>query len=120
MAVNYLGPFVFTRTLLPLLESTAANGDDVRIINVGSSGHKDVTHLDYSSKEAWNHKFNWSLLPTMSRYSESSRVKYLLHMPNDSRIFQTRRSPVDKLSRQTPCSRKLQGDGAACTSRCHP
>ena len=25
---------MFTRTLLPLLESTAANGDDVRIVNV--------------------------------------------------------------------------------------
>ena len=33
--LSYLGPFVFTRTLLPLLESTAANGDDVRIVNVG-------------------------------------------------------------------------------------
>ena len=32
--LSYLGPFVFTRTLLPLLESTAANGDDVRIVNV--------------------------------------------------------------------------------------
>ena len=31
---SYLGPFVFTRTLLPLLESTATNGDDVRIVNV--------------------------------------------------------------------------------------
>ncbi|KIK10033.1 hypothetical protein K443DRAFT_670671 [Laccaria amethystina LaAM-08-1] len=77
MAINYLGPFVFTRTLLPLLESTAANGDDVRIINVGSDGHKDVSHLDYSSKEAWNHKFNWSILPTLSRYKYSKLAVHL-------------------------------------------
>lgn len=32
--LSYLGPFVFTRILLPLLESTAANGDDARIVNV--------------------------------------------------------------------------------------
>jgi NAD(P)-dependent dehydrogenase (short-subunit alcohol dehydrogenase family) len=37
--LSYLGPFVFTRTLLPLLESTAANGDDVRIVNVSLLVH---------------------------------------------------------------------------------
>lgn len=35
MVVNYLSPFVFTRTLLPLLEQTAKEpGADVRIVNV--------------------------------------------------------------------------------------
>jgi len=77
MAINYLGPFVFTRTLLPLLESTAANGDDVRIVNVGSSGHADVTFLDYGSKEAWNHTFSWTSLPTMSRYKYSKLAVHL-------------------------------------------
>jgi len=77
MAINYLGPFVFTRTLLPLLESTAAKDDDVRIINVGSDGHKDITYLDYGSLEAWNHKFRWSLLPTMSRYKYSKLAVHL-------------------------------------------
>jgi len=77
MAINYLGPFVFTRTLLPLLESTAANGDDVRIVNVGSMGHADVTFLDYGSKESWNHKFGRTLLPTMSRYKYSKLAVHL-------------------------------------------
>jgi NAD(P)-dependent dehydrogenase (short-subunit alcohol dehydrogenase family) len=77
MAINYLGPFVFTRTLLPLLESTAATGDDVRIVNVGSGGHGDVTYLDYSSKEAWNHKFKWSMIPTLSRYKYSKLAVHL-------------------------------------------
>lgn len=34
LSPSYLGPYVFTRTLLPLLESTASlPGADVRIIN---------------------------------------------------------------------------------------
>jgi len=77
MAINYLGPFVFTRTLLPLLESTAANGDDVRIVNVGSGGHTDVAFLDFGSKKAWNHKFRWSILPTISRYKYSKLAVHL-------------------------------------------
>ncbi|PPQ93008.1 hypothetical protein CVT25_000209 [Psilocybe cyanescens] len=77
MAINYLGPFVFTQTLLPLLESTAASGDDVRIVNVGSDGHKDVRFLDYGSKEAWNHKFRWTMLPTLERYKYSKLAVHL-------------------------------------------
>ncbi|THU95455.1 hypothetical protein K435DRAFT_819723 [Dendrothele bispora CBS 962.96] len=77
MAINYLGPFVFTRVLLPLLEKTAASESDVRIVNVGSAGHADVSYLDFSSKEAWNHKFRFSLLPTMSRYKYSKLAVHL-------------------------------------------
>lgn len=77
MATNYLCPFVFTETLLPLLESTAATGSDVRIINVGSSGHREVSYLDFSSLEAWNHPFKWSLLPTMERYKYSKLAVHL-------------------------------------------
>ncbi|KIJ22574.1 hypothetical protein M422DRAFT_197009 [Sphaerobolus stellatus SS14] len=74
---SYLGPYVFTKTLLPLLESTAKTGEDVRIVNVGSSGHKDATYLDYGSKEAWNHKFRFSLVPTVSRYVYSKLAFHL-------------------------------------------
>ncbi|KAK0218387.1 hypothetical protein EDD85DRAFT_867486 [Armillaria nabsnona] len=94
MAINYLGPFVFTRTLLPLLESTASlEGADVRIVNVGSDGHKDVRYLDYSSKKGWNHKFRWSLLPTMSRYKYSKLAVHL--WTNDlTRHLSTEKSKV--------------------------
>lgn len=77
MAINYLGPYVFTRTLLPLLETTATNGSDVRIVNVGSDGHRSVRYTDYGSKEAWNHKFRWSLLPTLERYKYSKLAVHL-------------------------------------------
>lgn len=77
MAINYLGPFVFTQTLLPLLEKTSADGNDVRIVNVGSAGHEDVTHLSFNSKEAWNHKFRFTLLPPLSRYKYSKMAVHL-------------------------------------------
>ncbi|KAK0495171.1 NAD-P-binding protein [Armillaria luteobubalina] len=78
MATNYLGPYVFTRTLLPLLESTASlPGADVRIINVGSDGHSRVKYLEYGSKEAWNHPFKWFLLPSLERYKYSKLAVHL-------------------------------------------
>ncbi|KAE9399758.1 NAD(P)-binding protein [Gymnopus androsaceus JB14] len=77
MAINYLGPYVFTRTLLPLLEATATNGSDVRIVNVGSDGHKSVSYVDYCSKEAWSYKFRWSLLPALERYKYSKLAVHL-------------------------------------------
>ncbi|KAK0193500.1 hypothetical protein F5146DRAFT_1030947 [Armillaria mellea] len=94
MAINYLGPFVFTRTLLPLLESTASlEGADVRIVNVGSDGHKDVRYFFYGSKKGWNHKFRWSLLPTMSRYKYSKLAVHL--WTNDlARHLSTEKSKV--------------------------
>ncbi|KJA21872.1 hypothetical protein HYPSUDRAFT_165039 [Hypholoma sublateritium FD-334 SS-4] len=74
---GYLGPFVFTKTLLPLLESTAAYGDDVRIVNVGSYGHKDVSYVDYSSREAWNYNFKRTILPPLERYKYSKLAVHL-------------------------------------------
>lgn len=78
MAVNYLGPYVFTRTLLQLLESTTSlDGADVRIINVGSHGHTMVKYMEYGSKEAWNHPFKWYLLSSFERYKYSKLAMHL-------------------------------------------
>ncbi|KAF4583518.1 hypothetical protein EYR38_002269 [Pleurotus pulmonarius] len=77
MAINYLGPSVFTQTLLPLLEQTAADGTDVRIVNVGSAGHKDVTYHSFDSTAAWNHKFSFTILPTLERYKFSKLAVHL-------------------------------------------
>ena len=47
----------------------------------------DVTFLDYHTKEAWNHKLSWTLLPKLSRYSESNCIN-LLHITDvGHRIF---------------------------------
>ncbi|KAF7357507.1 NAD(P)-binding protein [Mycena sanguinolenta] len=45
MAINYLGPYVFTKTLLPLLETTASNGKDVRIVNDATRKKSPITLL---------------------------------------------------------------------------
>jgi hypothetical protein len=41
-----------------------------------------VTYLDYSSKEAWNHKFRWSMLSTLSRYSELQLTTFYYVLPD--------------------------------------
>jgi len=79
MAINYLGPYIFTTTLLPLLKTTATQeGSDVRIINVGSDGHRSISsYVDFSSKKSWNNKFRWSLLPALERYKYSKLAVHL-------------------------------------------
>lgn len=92
---------MFTQTLLPLLEKTSADGNDVRIVNVshlmdiamvhlriqniqvGSAGHQDVTYLSYNTKEAWNHKFHFTLMPQMSRYSMAALISHGLGLSTD-------------------------------------
>ncbi|KAF5381841.1 hypothetical protein D9757_008351 [Collybiopsis confluens] len=80
MAINYLGPFVFTRYLLPVLKSTASmDGSDVRIVNVGSAGYVDISpsKLKYQTIEGWNQKFSISMLPTLRRYQYSKVAVHL-------------------------------------------
>ena len=43
---NHIGPSIFTRELLPTLETTAKAHSDVRIVCVSSSSHKDA-YIDY-------------------------------------------------------------------------
>ncbi|KAJ3759716.1 hypothetical protein EV360DRAFT_41365 [Lentinula raphanica] len=80
MAINYVGPVVFTKTLLRILkESTLSDGADVRIVNVGSGGYSDISsrQLDYGSISGWNKNFRWSMLPTLRRYQYS---KVAIHL----------------------------------------
>ena len=51
-AVNYLGPFLLTRLLLPLLRKSPA----ARIVTVASSAHEDVDRIE------------WDNLPGLRRY----------------------------------------------------
>lgn len=45
MDINVKGPFFLTRELLPLLESSASEGDPARVINVGSIDGLNVNRL---------------------------------------------------------------------------
>jgi hypothetical protein len=66
-----IGPWLFTRRLLPLLKSTAQQpGSDVRVVTLGSGAHKfpSAADADYTSKEKWNRTFDKTLVKSMSRY----------------------------------------------------
>ncbi|KAK0495178.1 hypothetical protein EDD18DRAFT_1463624 [Armillaria luteobubalina] len=94
MAISYLGPYIFTNSLLPLLESTASlDGTDVRIINVGSGGYRYAKNLEYDSKEAWNHSFKWYLLPSLQRY-EYTKLALHLWTNNLARRLSEKQSKV--------------------------
>ncbi|KAJ2913791.1 hypothetical protein MD484_g6621, partial [Candolleomyces efflorescens] len=65
--VNYISPYVFTRTLLPLLKQTAAEpNSDVRIVNVRSS-HLSLFQLIYQ------------LTPSPRRYISMMKVSSKVH-----------------------------------------
>jgi hypothetical protein len=68
---SVIGPWLFTRRLLPLLKSTAQQpGSDVRVVTLGSGAHKfpSAADADYTSKEKWNKTFDKTLVKSMSRY----------------------------------------------------
>ncbi|KAI0036127.1 NAD-P-binding protein [Vararia minispora EC-137] len=58
VAVNHVGPFVFTKALLPLLRATAAlPGNDVRIISLSSASYEWAGAVDFTSVEGLNNPY---------------------------------------------------------------
>ena len=54
-AVNFLAPFLLTRSLLPVLTNTTPS----RIVTVASSAHEDVDHIDWDNLPAQDHYDGW-------------------------------------------------------------
>lgn len=82
MVVNYLSHFVFTETLLPLLIRTSKEeGSDVRIVNVSSSVHPNVTPHTLKGKESWNIDFGDTTLGRINFYG-LSKLANILHAKN--------------------------------------
>ena len=112
ICLSYLGPFVFTRTLLPLLESTAANGDDVRIVNVSVLDKVPPVYwaLYRLDLQVMQTLLSWIIAQRKLGIISSRGLHFrrchdtvgpiawiLLHITDVSqRIFQTCRSSVDK------------------------
>ncbi|KAF8970385.1 NAD-P-binding protein [Flammula alnicola] len=71
--VNYISPFVFTRTLVPVLQQTAKElSSDVRIVNVTSIAHKLVpSSVKFNEVADFNVKYQRRLLPGFTRYAHS-------------------------------------------------
>lgn len=77
MVINHISPFLFTRTLLPLLESTARQpGSDVRIVNVASMAHRWISKPRYNSLKALNSDFShtWKPQATLYAYTKLANV----------------------------------------------
>lgn len=56
MAVNHIGHVILTSHLLPVLKKTAATGDTVRIVNLGSNAHQSTPKdTKFASVEELNH-----------------------------------------------------------------
>ncbi|KAJ6514358.1 NAD-binding protein [Mycena vitilis] len=94
---NVLGPFYFTKLLIPTLLATAASGKPVRVVNTSSCAAEMITDIDYNtlmdtparkkvapSKLYWQSKFgNVAFSNELSRrYGDKGIVSVSLHPGN--------------------------------------
>ncbi|KAL7759383.1 hypothetical protein ACKLNR_009473 [Fusarium oxysporum f. sp. zingiberi] len=87
--INYLGPFLLTRELLPLLNKTQAEHPGVRIVNVASTAHYDVpTGAKFGSLEDFNTTYGSEDEPSANylRYGYS-KLASILHTKELQRRF---------------------------------
>ncbi|KAF4616460.1 hypothetical protein D9613_008755 [Agrocybe pediades] len=82
MVVNHFSPFVFTRTLLPLMvETSKLPGADVRIVTLGSCAHSmgraTDRNLKLNSLDDINREYARDLYPDWSRYTISKLANIL-------------------------------------------
>ncbi|KAH7166806.1 short-chain dehydrogenase [Fusarium sp. MPI-SDFR-AT-0072] len=87
--INYLGPFLLTRELLPLLNKTQAEHPGVRIVNVASTAHYDVpTGAKFGSLEDFNTTYGSEDEPFANylRYGYS-KLASILHTKELQRRF---------------------------------
>jgi len=93
--VNYISPFVFTRTLLPLLTATAQQpNSDVRIVNVSSMTQKfQPSSVRFKTPEDFNVTYRTSLLPGLMRYGHS-KLCNLLHAKSLQNRFNAAEPPI--------------------------
>ncbi|KAJ7134692.1 NAD-P-binding protein [Mycena epipterygia] len=73
MATNYIGPYVFTRTLLDLLIRTAQEPEsDVRIVNLTSQMHRMTKPAtDFGQPAIFHDECKNYMLPNFARYAVS-------------------------------------------------
>jgi len=82
MVINHFSPFVFTRTLLPLMTETSRKpGSDVRIVTLGSVAHTQSQATDpkvkFRALQDFNHEFASDFYPDWSRYAVSKLANIL-------------------------------------------
>ncbi|TEB29886.1 NAD(P)-binding protein [Coprinellus micaceus] len=77
--INYISPYVFTETLLPLLKKTAEAPDsDVRIVNVASKMYNIVpSGVRYSTAQDFNVPYTFRPFSNLHRYGNSKLAMIL-------------------------------------------
>ncbi|KAI0264631.1 hypothetical protein BC834DRAFT_992831 [Gloeopeniophorella convolvens] len=95
---DHISPFLFTRTLLPLMEKTAAEpGSDVRIVNVASVAHRWVPNPRYDSVDAFNNDFadTWKPKTNLYAYTKLANVLWTKEL---QRRFDVAGIPITAMS----------------------
>ncbi|KAF9559291.1 NAD(P)-binding protein [Agrocybe pediades] len=80
MVVNHISPFLFTLTLLPLLQQTAASNPtaDVRIVNLSSDAHTFAPHVStFIGDEALNKHYEDTWLGHFRTYGYTKLANIL-------------------------------------------
>jgi len=99
MMINHVSPFVFTKTLLPLMEKTAKeDGADVRIINVSSDAAAGVPDtIRFRDREDFNDECLNLYFPSLKRYGRS-KLANILFAKQLQRHFDEQKIPILCLS----------------------
>ncbi|KAF9465090.1 NAD-P-binding protein [Collybia nuda] len=99
MVVNHFSPFVFTRTLLPVLIKTSKEPkSDVRIVSLSSITHSSMARatsadLKFETIDDFNHEFAEDIYPEMSRYSVT-KLATILWMRELQKRFDASNTPI--------------------------
>ncbi|OCH94500.1 NAD-P-binding protein [Obba rivulosa] len=94
MVTNHISPYLFTKTLLPLLRSTALQPDsDVRIVNLTSVLHHWAKNPSYDSLEAFNQDFGSSANAEFSLYGYT-KLANILWTSKLQRLFDKEETPI--------------------------
>ncbi|KZT04392.1 NAD-P-binding protein [Laetiporus sulphureus 93-53] len=93
--VNYLSPFVFIRTLLPILKRTAEEpNSDVRIVHLSSKEHFNAPNdVHFRNVEDFNVEYSDYSLPQYQRYS-LSKLMGILFVKELQRRLDAESSPI--------------------------
>ncbi|KAF8500193.1 NAD-P-binding protein [Russula emetica] len=98
MVINHISPFLFTKTLLPVMKKTALEpGSDVRIVNVSSVAHRWVPNPRYDSLEAFNDDFSTTYKPKTNVYGYT-KLANVLWTTELQRRFDAENIPITAMS----------------------
>ncbi|KAI0730003.1 NAD-P-binding protein [Fomitopsis betulina] len=95
VVVNYFSPYVFLRTLLPLLKRTAQQpNSDVRIVMLTSEGHRmPPKDCHFRSIDDFNREFKGESLASSRRYN-LSKYMGVLHVKELQRQLDAEGAPI--------------------------